>query len=365
MGTNRKLNSVLKIIVSLSLGVGLVVYIYYSFSAEERSEIFGYFSQADYAWIGLSLVFAVLSHFSRAWRWGYTLKPMNLHPRFLNSFFAVMIGYITNLALPRVGEASRCAALARYEKMPFDKLLGTVIVERLADLITLFLIAITTIVFQFAQLQELLSQDAGILGAVQQGDKGLQGLTVGDMLSQKLPNMYILGAIGLVLLILGVATWIAIRKSQFSLFVKLRSLLSGLMEGVQSILTMKQKWEYIGHTLFIWLMYLMTFYVSFYSLPGLSHVPISGALLAFVMASFGFILVQGGLGTYPAMVMLSLAIYGVDLKAGFAFGWICWAAQTFIVIILGGLSIVLMPVYNTDKNITPGLSENLQKTEIK
>ncbi len=338
------LSSILQIVVSLSLGVFLIWFIYSGLSETDKSTILQYFQEAHYGWVFFSALFGLLSHMSRAWRWKYTLKPLGYAPRYINSFGSVMVGYLANLAFPRLGEATRCVIMSRYEKMAFDKLFGTVIAERVADLIMLLGITFTAFLLQLAELDTLLNQNLKTAGLSD------TDVTIGQLLTQKAPGLGWLAAIGVVGLVGFVVVVRLLQRSQHPFAVKVRTFLQGILEGIKSIWTMKDKGWFLLHTLFIWAMYIAMFYVCFYSLDGTRDVPLPGVLLAFVMGGFSIVLVQGGLGAYPAIMMLTLGLYGINANQGLAFGWITWTAQTVLVLALGSLSFLLLPLYNARFN---------------
>lgn len=319
----------LKVLLPLGLGLFLVWYYFNSLSDRDLEEISSAFSKANYSWIMLSFVFALFSHLSRAYRWKFTLEPLNYNPHFLNSFFSVMIAYLVNLAVPRLGELSRCGVMARYEDMSFQKLLGTVIAERMADLIILLIVTTTVIFLQYEVIKDLVNEVFMAMGS-------------------KVPSIWtlvILGVIGLV----GILFVIRLLSSNVSnpLLDKLRSFLRGLGEGLQAIYKMDKKWPFIFHTIFIWVMYLCMYYICFFSLPETSNVPWGGVLTSFVLGGFTIVLTNGGIGAYPLAVMGVLLLYGVDKNIGGAFGWIVWSAQTVLLIVFGALSFALMPLYNS------------------
>lgn len=320
----------LKILFPLALGLYLVWYFYKELKAEDQlDELFSAFGQANYFWVILSLFIATLSHLSRAWRWKYTLEPLGYKPDFLNSFFAVMGGYLINLAVPRLGELSRCGILQRYEKIPFEKLLGTVIAERVADLIIL-LGTITAIVFlQYDVIQNLLN----------------------EIISEKLGE--ISGpAVIVILLVLfagGISTLVFVYKLKSSnkFILAVQKIIKGILEGIAAIYTMKHKWYFLAHTVFIWFAYLMMFYVCFFALPETTSVPLEGVFTAFGLGGLAIALTNGGIGAYPLAIQVILLLYDVDKATGGAFGWIVWAAQTAMILVLGGLSFAVISTYNT------------------
>lgn len=345
----KQLLTLLNLLISLTLGILLILYIYSTLSESDKEAILTYFRQADYGWIAIAMVLALLSHSSRAWRWKYPLASMQLYPSTYNSFFAVMIGYLANLAIPRLGEASRCAVMARYEQMPFEKLFGTVIAERIADMLMLLLIMGVALILQFDNLYMLLNQDLSTSDFSSQGQMALQGETMMDALVAKLPSVWALVIAGLALLGLLTGFIVLIRNSRHPFILKVRLIFLGFWEGMKSIYSMERKWYFIFHTVFIWVMYIMMFYVAIFSLPGIKDIPFEAVLVTFVTASFAFIIIQGGLGAFPIMVMFTLAMYGVDKNEGLAFGWIIWTAQTALVILMGLISMLLMPVFNATK----------------
>ena len=317
----------LKIALPLSFGLFLIWYVYGSLEPSEKKDLFSSIERANYWWVLASIGLGVLSHLSRAYRWKYLLDPLGLRPKFANSFFAVMIGYLINLLIPRAGELSRCGVLSRYEKMPFTKLFGTVIAERIADIVILCLIIMVVIISQF-----------GILGA-----------TISSWIPQPKDQTYFLytavaigGIIGLSLVIL----YFSFKKSSHHFIHKLKLLLLSFMEGLKTIIKMESAGKFIFHTLFIWFMYFCMFYLCFYSLPETTNVPIAGILAAFVMGGLSIIFVQGGIGVYPAAIMEVLVLYGISRAPSLALGWIIWTSQTAMVLILGIISLLVVARFN-------------------
>lgn len=325
---NKKILDSLKVILPLGLGLYLVYFFYSSLSPQDKKDIVVSFQSANYGWIIFSLFFALLSHLSRAYRWNYTLEPLGYKTKFWNNFFAVMIAYLVNLAVPRLGEISRCGVTARYEKVPFNKLLGTVIAERVADFLILIAITISVVFIQFNVIQGLV-------------------LEIVETMSEKASGLITLGIVGVLgLIALVVVYFVLLRKANNHLIEKATGLVKGLYEGVASIFKMEKKWQFLGHTIFIWVMYLLMFYLCFFSLPETKDVPVGGILTAFVLGGFTIVLTNGGIGAYPLAIQAVLLLYGVDKITGGAFGWIVWTAQTLMLIVFGAISFFLMPIYN-------------------
>jgi len=328
----KYLLSSLKIVVPLGLGLFLVWYFIQGLSEQDKVDILDAFGRANYTWVWISLVAAVLSHASRAYRWKYTLEPLGYKSDFGNSFFSVMIGYLINLAVPRLGEISRCGVMSRYDKIPFEKLLGTVIAERVADLIILLTTTTIVIFLQYEIIQDLLNETLSALFG-----KMSSGFVIGILV------VLFVGGIGTLVFIYRI-------KTEIKIIQTIQSLLKGIVDGVFSIVTMKQKWWFLFHTIFIWLMYVIMFYLCFFSLPETANVPFAGVLTAFVLGGITIAATNGGIGAYPLAIQAILVLYNVDANVAGAFGWIVWTAQTLLILAMGALSFALIPTYNRIKN---------------
>lgn len=268
----------------------------------------------------LSVFFGILSHLSRAYRWKYLLSPLGYQPRFINSALAVLIAYIANLGIPRSGEILRATTLSSYEKIPFEKTFGTIVAERLVDLLILIVFVLTALVLQFDIIWSILSE-------------------------KKISPPQIL--IGLAFVIIG---YIALKKlfalSQNPLLIRIKNFFWGLAEGVMSLKNMPNKGLFIGHTLFIWLMYLAMFYVIKWTIPETASLGINAMLPAFVVGGLAISATNGGIGIYPFSVALVLAAFNISNESGLAFGWIMWTSQTLMIIIFGSLSFFVLPLVN-------------------
>jgi uncharacterized membrane protein YbhN (UPF0104 family) len=326
-----KFTDVLKVIIPLGIGVYVGWYQFSKLDSQQLESIMSSFRSANYWWVLFSLVLGFLSHWSRAYRWRYLLQPLGISTRFINSLFSVFSGYVANIILPRFGEVWRCVLVARYEKVSFEKLFGSVVAERIADVIVVSGVMALTVALQFALLGDKIDELVG--------DK-----FTADSIAGMAVKLGFVAIIGLVVAFYG---WRLMKRSGHPLFVRIRGVISGLAEGVTSILRMERKWSFVIHTLFIWVMYLAMFYLPFLALPETANVPLGGVLAAFVMGSLSIALVQGGIGVYPIAVAQTLGLYGVPYESGLALGWIVWSAQTGMIVFFGVGSLVLMPLVNT------------------
>ena len=312
------IKKILKTVLPLVFGGFLV---WYSISKISVDILLGYFKDANYNWIFLGLFFGILSHFSRAYRWKFMLDPLGFKPKFTNSILAVLVGYLVNLALPRAGEVSRALVLTNYENIPFEKGFGTIVAERIADLIMMLCIIIITLFVQFDFIYELLS------------------------------NNFDPTKIGVVLVILILIFYIFtyfVKKATSGFFLRIKTFVFGLVEGVTSIFKMKKKWAFIFHTIFIWAMYVLMFWATIPAIEGL-EVPFGGVLIGFIAGGFSIAATNGGIGLYPIAVTAALALFDIPTEPASAFGWIMWTAQTAMVIVFGGLSFLLLPICNKAK----------------
>ncbi len=317
------MNNVNKKILKIGIPIALAIFFgWYTFSKIPISTIIPYFKDANYAWIALGVFFGLLSHLSRSYRWQYLLEPMGYKIKFPNSIMAVFITYLANYGIPRSGEVLRAAVLTNYEDVPFEKSFGTIIAERVADFVVLLGIIAITLIIQFDYILNILEQ------------------------SFQPQKLIIAGVIGLGFFI---SLYLYIRRSQTKFALKVKTFLKGLLEGITSVFKMKHKWAFIFHTLFIWGMYVLMFYVTTFALKDLEGVSIGAILIAFIAASFTIAATNGGIFFYPLAVQTALGLFGIDETAAFAFGWIMWSSQTLMIIILGSISFIYLPIYNRRK----------------
>jgi hypothetical protein len=309
--------------VPIAFGLFLVWYSYNSTTTEERKQIIHYISNASPLWVTISILIGILSHISRAIRWKYLLEPLGYRPKTVNTIFIVLISYFANLGIPRSGEILRATALTTYEKVPFEKGFGTIVTERVIDLLMLLTIIMVTLVLQTDFILGFLEErGVNIIGAIGILLFGIVGLFLGSYI---------------------------IRKSKSPLAIKLKGFLNGLQDGVLSLFKMKNKWPFIFHTLFIWAAYFGMFWVVKYTVEETIPLSLGELLVAFVAGAFAMSTTNGGVGLYPIAVSAALGIYGISSVSGDAFGWIMWIAQTFMVVVFGTISFLVLPLLNRNR----------------
>lgn len=322
---NKIIKTAKIIIPSIALGIFFIWLGTKDLTDIQRKEIVQSFKNADYFWIFTSLLITLISHISRAVRWQYSLDAVEIKTSFWNRYLTLLINYFTNLAIPRAGEITRCALMSRYEKQPFEKIFGTMIVERFVDLVMLFILMTGFILFEYETVYGFL------VSKVQNKISFVQNISSVTFLI----GFLVIGFFGLL-----------IKKSNSKIALKIKALWKGLYEGMMTIFTMKNKGLYLLHTLIIWMAYIAMFSICFKALPETSNIGIATMIAGFVFGSLAMVLTQGGLGAYPLFVMQGLLIYGIAETTGYALGWIIWSSQTIMVILMGIVAFIALPLYN-------------------
>lgn len=315
--------SLLKKLIPLFIGVFFIYLSYLNTTPEDRQNIIKYIKNADFKYVFLSAFFGVLSHISRAVRWKYLLNPLGYYPKTINSIMAVLIGYFSNLGIPRSGEVLRATAMDRYENIPFQKAFGTVIAERVVDLILLMSCILLALSLQYDLIAGYLSFD----------------------------NINFFQT--LLILIMSAICFIFIRKffiqSTHPITKKIKQFFLGIWEGMLSIKKMKNKGLFIAHTFFIWLMYVLMFWVVKFSIPETINLEMNAIIPAFVVGGLSISATNGGIGIYPYSVSLVLIAFGISKESALAFGWIMWTCQTLMVVTFGALAFFALPLVNRQK----------------
>ena len=337
MSKNAK--SIIQFVVLFSIGV-LLIWLSLKQVAPEKDKIVDSFKNANYFWIGVSMCIAFLSHFLRAYRWNYLLHPLGHRVNLINSTCHVIVGYLANYGIPRMGEVTRCTLAAKYDKVPFELGFGTVITERIIDFILFLAIFFLTLLFQHNELMSLANQLVfDKLGAQ------LHHLSQSPM---KLAALVVVAGACL----LGV---FLLRKKFTGMFKgKLGGLIKGMGNGVSSILKTEKPLHFILLSVAIWVCYFYSLYFCFFALGGTSHLGQKECLTLLLFGTFGVMFSPGGLGAYPAIVGgILLYTFHIDTASSFALPWLSWTSQFVLVIITGILSLVFLPIFNAKRNVVP------------
>jgi uncharacterized protein (TIRG00374 family) len=289
-------------------------------------------NDVNYWWVALSLLLGLFSHISRTLRWKIALEPLGEKPKTSNTFITIMAAYFMNLLLPRMGEFVRCGLLSKYEKIAFSKLFGTVITERIVDVIMLFVLLLLTAIVEMDILVAFGEQNPEIISKIK---------TI-------LQSPLLWGAA-----IAGIAAFIVYLQfiSKKGGKNKMIGFFNDFIQGIKSILSMKRYKAYIAHTVFIWLMYFLMLYVYFFSLGFTSHLSPQAALTTFTMTSFSMVApVQGGIGAWHFMAEKALSLYGIESADGKLFALLAHSSTNIFIIIVGAVCIIVLPIINRNYN---------------
>ncbi len=319
----------LKILVPPLIGLGLLAYFLSGFTHEQWQQIKHSVRRADYSLIGLSLFLGALSHLLRAFRWNYLLETFtNKRIRKINLLLSVGISYLMNLGIPRSGEVARAATLSKYEGLSFNKVFGTIVTERIIDMVFLGLFVLLGLYLSFDQIMHLIRP--------------------------ALPtHPYWLTFIGLILILAALMIWKKMRRSQHPYMQKLTDIIREFRTGMRSVFAVRRPVIFWMQTVAIWLLYLLMLWVVMLAFPETRTLGWNAVILAFIAGSISIVVSNGGLGTYPVFVTETLLLFGVSKEAGFAFSTVMWAAQTLLLILGGVLSFLLLPVVNERPQAIP------------
>ncbi|MCU0416525.1 MAG: flippase-like domain-containing protein [Cytophagaceae bacterium] len=326
----------------LMLGIGVFL-MWLVFKDVDTALIWKGFSEARYEWIALALGVSLAAHYSRAVRWKLLMEPLGYSPSNFRTFLAVMTGYFANSLLPRAGEVSRCYVLKRTDHVPFNIAFGSVVAERVIDVVCLFLMTGLAFVVEFDFISSFVQTH--IFKTSSSGST-----------QQYFPILVGFSALGILFLLL-----FRFRKAllRFSIIQKIWSFVLGLWDGMTSVVQLKRRWEFLFHTVFIWFCYFLMMYIIFYSLPSTAGLGLKAALVVMVVGGFGMSApVTAGMGAYHFMVAAALHIYGVSTEQGKIFAIISHSSQTLSLLLIGGIcALISFGITVTPKPITSPTNE--------
>jgi glycosyltransferase 2 family protein len=342
----KQLLTILKVVFFSLLGFILVWLSFKDLSEQEISSIKNSMKGVNLSWLGISFLIGIISHVIRAYRWNMLVEPMGYQPRFMNSFHAVMVGYLVNFGVPRLGEISRCTLLTRYEKIPFTKTLGTIIAERVLDVFLFFVVFFIMLISQYSIISTYFENHL-----LPPFYKKI------ELLSQHKLLMLLILAFALAVVFL----LFHFRKKIGGKFVdKLRNLTASFGNGLTSVRKVKKPKTFIFLTVMIWVCYYAGIHLCFYCLPLTENLGFSEAITAFVFGSITVMITPGGIGAYPyALQKILLLVYFVPEVAGASIGWLSWLTSFTLILGLGLFSLIALPL--TNKNYEPVVpTDNLQ-----
>jgi uncharacterized protein (TIRG00374 family) len=319
----------LKFIAFLAVGI---VLLWFAFRDVDFSKLAADLKEAHYSWLLLSILFGLFAFISRARRWILLINPLGFNPLLKNSFFALMTGYLANIALPRVGEITRCVALGKKEKIPVDQLIGTVVVERTIDFLSLLLIMIFMIFTSGEKISLFLKES--ILIPIQQNILSIFGVTW--------ILWVILLSVSAIVLFLMIRFKKSLRKIRF--FSKIFVLARGVINGLKTITNLKRKWEFLFHTVFIWINYTLMTWVVVFAIESTSHLTLGDSVFLLVIGGLAMSApVQSGLGAFHWIISQGLHIVkGIPIEDGLVYALLAHESQLIFVAIMGTISFFII-----------------------
>ncbi|MDR0438362.1 MAG: flippase-like domain-containing protein [Bacteroidales bacterium] len=332
MKNTQLLRNILKFSLFLGLGIFITWWFVKDLDVEYRRLIMASFRNANYGIIGIALIFGVISFWIRAKRWQMQMQSMNYFPKTKNVLMGVMVGYLANLAFPRLGEVARCGLLDKYEKIPTAKSIGTVITERVLDTVCFLILLILTLALQFERLSDYAMEN-------------FTGLYEKFTNPEFVRKMLFLAGLGI--LAFGFFIFFLRKKiAHTKVYQKVKELILQFWEGLISLKNLKHPWRFIIYTVALWVCYYLMAYIVFFALTETAHLPPSSGLACLAFGTIGIIVTPGGIGLYPVIIANTLMLYGVSEPIGFALGWLIWTSQNVTVVIGGLASLVIMPMVN-------------------
>lgn len=340
----KRIKSLLQYVFFLGVGIFLL---WLTLRKSDWNSIKDDLVNARYIFLVPATIMLLVSHFIRALRWKILMEPLGYRPTNTNAFLAVMVGYWANLAVPRLGEVLKCTILARYEKVPADKLVGTIVAERAFDVVSLLVVFFITIFIQYDVIGHFTSE---IFSNFFRSKSG-------SFSSTKL--LLVVGGLVAVVLII---RYLLHRFAHISFFSKVKKVINGVWQGLISVRYIKNKALFFLYTLLIWALYLLSTYMGFFAMQGMSQYGIKAAFSALSFGSLGMIIPSpGGIGSFQYAIQQVMVLYGITPEKGLSLGMLIWFAQTGIIILFGTIAFLLLPFVNKskhEKNRTAG-AENL------
>ena len=329
---NKHLRTIIQYLIFAALAAFFVWLSLRGLNDEKWAQLKDALGRAHYLILIPVLFFLLLSNWLRALRWKQLMEPLGYNPSILNVFFGVLIGYFVNLGAPRLGEVLKCTILARYEKVPAEKLVGTIVAERAFDAICLLGVFGLAFVFQFDVLQSLA---ATYIYPLFQNANG------------KISPLKIIVILGIGVLFLLLLKFLLNRFGHINIVQKIKTIMMGIWHGLTSVKDLKNKPLFIAYSIGIWFLYLISTWCGFFAIQETSHLTLSDALTVLAMGSIGMIVSPGGIGAYALLVQETVAFYHVPKEPyGLALGWLLWVGQFLNFVVFGVASFILLPRVN-------------------
>lgn len=322
---SKSQKSILQVVVFLLIAAGLIYWQYTALDEAQLAEIKLAFSQTKWHYLFIALMVGMASHIVRALRWRMLLQAAGSEVRMSSTTVAILLGYLVNALIPRMGEIVRCTTLVKTDDAPFEKSLGTVISERVFDTFSLLLLFIIIFISEYS-----------ILAAY--GSSLWQQFVYDAAGGLQIVKFVIIIGVGLLMLLLFIFIFKKIKRSKVGLFIQ------NMIVGLQSIFKMRKKGVFLFYSVLMWILYVLMVWVAIKAVPNTAHLGLMAAAAITAFGSIAIIFTPGGIGAYPPIAATILTFYGVSFAAGTALGWVAWTMQTVVVLVLGLISLVILPM---------------------
>jgi uncharacterized protein (TIRG00374 family) len=299
-----------------------------AFRGQDLQKIVLDLRNANYFWVIASAMVSIVAHYIRGLRWKMLIKPLGHEPSNANTYHAVMVGYLANLAVPRMGEISRCGVLNRTNKIPLNSLIGTVIIERIIDVLFLLSILVFSILLEYSRIFDFIK------------------INILIPMFDKFSSSSILIYVFIGMLVIAVAVLYIIKAYHekllsIKLYNKLFEILIGFKEGILSVIKMEKKGLFIVYSAAIWILYILSTYLCYFAIESTSNLSFSSAIFVMAVGGIGMSApVQGGIGAYEATVQLGLLVYGIAAVNGLAYATLNHSSQILSILIFGSISLL-------------------------
>jgi uncharacterized protein (TIRG00374 family) len=305
---------------------GLVL-LYFAFRGIDLDELMLQIRQANYRWVAVSILFAILALMFRTFRWRLLIEPLDEHPKVTNIFHAINIGYLANFVFPRIGEITRCGILNRTDHVPVDRLFGTVIVERIFDMLMTLLMLSLILVLRFDVVGNFMMEN------------------IWQPAIKRMPGIIGIGWIAILILMI-IAFYVFYRifgtqLSKIGALRKIKDLTYGVVKGIKSVYRIRNFGWFVVLNFLIFGMYFLQTYTMFFALQSTSALGLGDALFVLVLSSLSFVIpVQGGIGAYHWIVSMGLTIFGLTREDGMVYATISHSVTSIVLILLGATAMI-------------------------
>lgn len=347
--TRKRLNNFFKFAIFFLLTVFLL---WFSFKDAHLDELLAGLRAANYAWVLAGVLLGIVAYFVRALRWRLLIEPLGYKPRVGAMYNAVILGYLANLLFPRFGEVARCGALAKSDKIPLNKLVGTVVVERTFDMLCLIAIVLSAFFLRIDTFGKFLRENV------------FRKLAEKEYFSGGLFVWLLIAAVAL----LAVSAWMFRKRLlKNAALQKVWKFVKGIGDGLKTFAAMKRRRRFLAYSVLLWLCYWSMSWVALFAIPATANFGPLDGLVVMVLGSFGVVApTNGGLGAFHAITSIGMyAIYAIPETDGLLYATLTHESQMLFIIILGIVAYVQLFLFSGKKTSTMKRTTCLEQIRAK